>query len=846
MPVMYRASFAYFLRHPWQLTLALVGIFIGVAVIVAVDFANDSSRRAFNLSMDAVMGEATHQVIAGPQGVDERLYVQLRSAGLRNIAPVIEGLVDVHGTTLRLLGLDVFAEREFRYFAVPRSGDREVAATAGQGSGDTSSVRRLLTKKGAVLMSQRTASRLALAPGAEFDLHAMGRVHPAFLADLIGSDNEQRLDNLIVVDIATAQEWLGMIGQLSRIDVRLQDESSGARDRIASLLPEGTQLLSAEGRTQTVSDMSQAFMTNLTAMSLLALLVGVFLIYNSISFAVLQRRNLLGVLRALGVTRRETFRLVMVEAFFLGTAGALLGLVGGAWLGERLLTLVSRSINDLYFVVHVTDVSISAVSLTKGFLAGLGATLVAAAIPAAEAASSQPILALARSSLERRSNRILPVIAASGVALAMVAGLIFLVSGRSLLLGLTGVFVLLAGFALVIPLLVRTIVRVAEPVVAALGGTAARMAIAGVASSLSRTGVAVVALAIAVSATIGVTVMVDSFRIAVGAWVDQSLRAELYVAASEGSLDPELIADLVAVPGVAAYSSSRRVWLETPTSRIRITALELPEEGYSGLHLMGSDPQSVWPAFDDEAAILVSDSFAWRNQVGSGDTVTLPTAKGELAFPVAAVYRSYDSELDALLMSRRTYDRFWEDPDISSLGLYLADGVDGEAVQQSLRAIGQGRQTLVVRSNRELRQLSMQIFEQTFVITDVLYWLAVGVALVGILGAMLALQLDRAREHGVLRALGMTPWQLGGMVSGQAAFLGCLSGLASLPIGVLMAWLLIEVINRRAFGWQMEMVLSPGVLLGAVLLASAAALGAGLYPAWRAARAMPSRAIRDE
>ncbi len=846
MPVMYRASFAYFLRHPWQLTLALVGIFIGVAVIVAVDLANDSSRRAFTLSMDAVNGEATHQIIAGPEGVAEKLYVQLRSAGLRNIAPVIDGLVDVQGSTVRLLGLDVFAEREFRYFAVPRSGEREVVASAGHGSDGTSSVRRLLTMKGAVLMSQRTASRLGLTPGAEFEVHAMGRVHPAVVADLIGSDNEQRLDNLMVVDIATAQEWMDSIGQLSRIDVRLQDESSDLRDRIESLLPAGTQLLSAEGRTQSVSDMSQAFMTNLTAMSLLALLVGVFLIYNSVSFAVLQRRHLLGVLRALGVTRREIFRLVMTEAFLLGTVGALLGLVGGAWLGERLLTLVSRSINDLYFVVHVTDVSIAATSLIKGFVAGLGATLVAAAIPAAEAAASQPLLALARSSLERRSNRILPVIAASGLVLALFAGLILLSSGTSLLLGLIGVFMLMAGFALLIPLLVRTIVRLAEPVVAALGGTSARLAIAGVTSSLSRTGVAVVALAIAVSATIGVTVMVDSFRTAVGAWVDQSLRADLYVAAGQGPLDATLIADLVAVEGVVAYSSSRRVWLETASSRIRVTALELPEAGYSGLHLMGSDPQSVWPAFDDGAAVLVSDSFAWRNQVGSGDNVTLPTAKGERAFPIAAVYRSYDSELDALLMSRRTYDRYWEDPGISSLGLYLADGVDDEAVQQKLRAIGQGRQSLVVRSNRELRQLSMQIFEQTFVITDVLYWLAVGVALVGILGAMLALQLDRAREHGVLRALGMTPWQLGGMVSGQAAFLGCLSGLASLPLGVLMAWLLIEVINRRAFGWQMEMVLSPGVLLGAVLLASAAALSAGLYPAWRAARALPSQAIRDE
>jgi putative ABC transport system permease protein len=213
---------------------------------------------------------------------------------------------------------------------------------------------------------------------------------------------------------------------------------------------------------------------------------------------------------------------------------------------------------------------------------------------------------------------------------------------------------------------------------------------------------------------------------------------------------------------------------------------------------------------------------------------------------VVAVYRSYDAEPDALIMSRRTYDRFWDDPEITSIGLYLADGASGDAVAERLREISQGRQSLVVRSNRDLRTLSMQVFDRTFVITDVLYWLAIGVAFVGILGAMLALQLDRSREHAVLRALGMTPRQLGGMVSGQAAFMGCLSGVAAIPLGLIMAWVLVKVINRRAFGWQMDLVLAPEVLAGAMALATAAGFIAGLYPAWRAARSLPAHAIRDE
>ena len=176
---------------------------------------------------------------------------------------------------------------------------------------------------------------------------------------IVGGSDGRGLDNLIIADISTAQTWLAMLGMLTRIDVKIpQDDETVIADKIRNALPIDGRLLSAAGRTRSVTEMSAAFMTNLTAMSLLALLVGVFLIYNSVSFAVLQRRRLIGVLRALGLTRRQTFTLILTEGLVLGTIGAALGVLAGTWLGQQLLVLVSRSINDLYFVVNVTDVSL--------------------------------------------------------------------------------------------------------------------------------------------------------------------------------------------------------------------------------------------------------------------------------------------------------------------------------------------------------------------------------------------------------------------------------------------------------------------------------------------------------
>src|SRR5690606_2252228 len=214
----------------------------------------------------------------------------------------------------------------------------------------------------------------------------------------------------------TAQRWLGRPGKLSRIDVRIAGRDSAVDlERIRAMLPAEAMLLPAAARTQSVGEMSDAFMTNLTAMSFLALLIGIFLIYNSVGFAVLQSRILIGVLRALGLARAEVFRLILAVALVLGVVGAVLGLALGFVLGEKLLVLVSQSINDLYFVVNVAEVSASPSSLAKGFVTGIAATLGAAAVPAMEAASYRPRLALSRSLLERRSGQLAPWVAAAGI-----------------------------------------------------------------------------------------------------------------------------------------------------------------------------------------------------------------------------------------------------------------------------------------------------------------------------------------------------------------------------------------------------------------------------------------------
>jgi putative ABC transport system permease protein len=775
-----------------------------------VDLANASARKAFLLSMDTITGAATHQVIGGPRGLDENIYTELRvTHGMRTLAPVVEGTVTIDGVSLSLLGIDLFAEREIRSFT------GETRSEDSDESNSQSLFVGFLVEPG----SEQTATDLELSVGEAFELIADGRARPAELLAVF--DDEGGLDRLLVTDIATAQEWLDKAGQLTRIDVRVEDDTALAALRAA--LPDGTQVLSATGRTRATADMSQAFMTNLTAMSLLALLVGLFLIFNSVNFSVLQRRALIGVLRALGLTRRQLLTMILVEAGLVGLVAAGLGVVFGIVLGEQLIDLVSRTINDLYFRVTVTSISVEPFSIVKGLVAGVGAALVAAVIPAIEATSYTPRLALARSTLERRARHALPALAFTGLAAVLVAAVLVLVSGNNLVAGLTAIFLLILGFALFVPLFVSVAAKLTAPIANTLGGTPARMAVAGIASGLSRTGVAIVALAVAVSATIGVSVMVDSFRGSVGTWLEQTLQADVYAGVQRGTLDPTLAEDIRHIDGVEAMSTSRRAWIEDANGRTRLRAIKMAPGSYAGTEILDANPDEAWPAWESSDAVLVSESYAFRSGVGAGDVITLATDNGPRDFTVAATFQSYDVNASAVMISRATYARHFNDDGIDSVGLYLADGVSADSVEESLA-----------------------IFDRTFVITDVLYWLALGVAFIGILSAMLALQLERAREFATLRALGMTPAQVGGMITAQTGVIGLLSGLAAIPLGVVMAWVLIKVINRRAFGWQIDMAIAADILLVSVAFAIGAALLAGLYPAFRAGQCQPAIAMREE
>lgn len=867
-PLLLRSGGRHLLRRPWQTVLAVLGIAVAVAVVVGIDLANGSSRRAFRLSLEGVAGRATHEIVGGPGGVDEVLYADLRAQGFRRLAPVVEGWValpDRPDRALRLLGVDPFAEDLFRGFTdglkIGKANDAERA--------DLSA---FLTLPGAVLLGSDLADELGLEPGDTWRVSSGGGEHElTLLTRLQPADPLARASSrdLLLVDLATAQEILGLEGSLSRIDAIL-DADAPNRDtpnrdeeaRLAELLPPDVRLEPRGARAGTLDEMTRAFRLNLTALSLLALVVGLFLIYNTMTFSVVQRRTQIGTLRALGVTRREIFALVLGEAALVGAAGSALGAVLGVVLARGLIGLVSRTINDLYFAISVQGVDLAGLELAKGLLLGLVGTVLTAIPAAREATLAPPRATLQRSVLEGRVHRAAPRLALVGLGGMALAAALLALPTRSLGVAFAGVFLVLVGCAALVPWTTLVAMRLLEPLLRRAadlfgGGLLTSLAARGVAASLSRTGVAMAALVLAVAMTVGVSVMVRSFRATLVGWLDATLAADVYAApihmgrrGVSGTLEPGLVTKLAAAPGVGAVTTSRRVEVGSPDGPVQIQALGVEKRQHFGYPFARgtfrrNTEERAFASFLG-GAVLVSEAFAFRRDLRVGDRLTLSTDHGAEDFEVAGVVDDFVSDRGVVFFQRAVYDLHWDDPEIQSLGLWAAPGVSTDALLASLRQAVRGETPITLEPNREIRRSALEIFDRTFVITGVLRILAMGVAFLGVLAALMAVQLERAREMAVLRASGMTPGQLWLLITGQTGIMGALAGVLALPVGAVLAALLIYVINRRSFGWTLQMVVEPSVLAQAMLLAILSALLAGIYPAWKMARTLPARALRDE
>ena len=883
----------------------LIGMALGVAVVFAVDIANSSAKRAFALSLDTVTGRTTHHIVGGTSGIDEKIYTTLRTElGVRQSAPVVLGSITLVATatteadlsyteSLQLLGVDIFAEPMFRDQSLNGN-----SATGNSTLGNSTRNALKLLNLGSVILAQSAAERLGVKTGDTITVKDSNL--QLTLTNTVNSDEQPGFESIAMVDVSTAQEILGMQGRLSRIDLILPlPKTSAAANKVAlsngdSELQKNINFIEsniasvavtdAERQRNSLTQMTEAFHTNLLAMSLLALLVGAFLIYNTVTLSVIQRRQTFGQLRAIGLQRHELFRSILTETLAFAVIGTLAGIVIGYMLGSVLLTLVTRTINDLYFTLDVRQVGYSGFTLLKAGLIGLGVSLLAALAPAIEASNSPPGTVIRRTSVERRISNIVPGIFIAGIVLVLSGSAILWLSSSSLWAGFIAIFLIVLGYSLMIPQVLITITSLSNRAVfnsdnklasnTMAKSTMGNYPLRSMTASLSRTAVAIAALAVSVSATAGVGIMIGSFRLSVEQWLGNTLEADVYISSTSSSsarndtLPVTLVSQIAATNGVSGIREARMTEVDTSIAPARLMAVRTsgdatmryefraasnkPRPPAQSNENMGDQPINDQDRIDlliNSDAIIASEPFASKFNVTPGDTINITSDKGIVPFTVAGVFTNYTTGKGLLIMSMDSYHRHWKDRKINSIGANFSKNEDPTPIKESLRSrISNTADSdgISMRSNTDIRDRSLEIFDRTFAITHVLRLLTIGVAFVGILSALMALSLERRAEYAVLRSLGITPSELRKLLFMQTGLMGIIAGILALPLGIAMSKILVSIINVRSFGWSMEYAIPASVLLESLALAIFAALLAGLYPAHKLSRLSPAEALRHQ
>ena len=860
----------------------VAGVALGIAVVVAIQLTNASSVRGFERALEAVAGKTAVEVIGSGAGLDESVLPSLgwlREYGV--VSPVIEGsaalvIGDVKQLSRRqmeavkVLGVDILRDQPFRDYRLLEMADQAIDTPQGlspQHTGTAITTQKfleILTDERSVVITEKLARRRGFTVGGEIRLMIGDRVGSYIVRGLLKDEGPARVldGNFMLMDIAAAQLAFDRMGRIDRLDVLLHPTTQSPRrggpgtdgtdldaalEAIAKRVPPGLTAQRPGRRGEQVETMLAAFHTNLTALSWIALIVGLFLVYNTVTISVVARRQEIGTLRALGLTRRKVLALFLGEAAALAVAGIAVGLALARLLADVAVGMTASTVSTIYIatVAAPPDMNWSHVGLAVAI--GLPLSLLAAAVPALEASRVPPTAAMrGHDTLEMR-RRLRPVmLIAPAIVLAIAYGLALMpVVGRRPLFGYASAFAIVIGAALLVPAIMFGLAGLSRAMLRRHLGVAGLLAHANLTAAIPRLSISVAALSVSLAMMVAIAVMIGSFRDTVVYWVGQTLKADLFIGpgvrpttGSGQTVSPEVIAAVERHPDVAGVDPFRNVDLvyEGNLTVLGAGTFDVVLRHGSLLFKSPGDARVQLQNAIGRDAVIVSEAFSNRYHKKDGDTLSLQTPHGSRDFTIAAVYNDYAIDRGVIVMDRGTFATYYGVLPPTGVAAYLKTGADPEKVRSEILATLDEGHRAFIYSNQTLRNEILRVFDSTFAITYSLEVIAIIVAMLGVAGTLLTLVLERRRDLSLLRLTGADRSQVQRMVIIEAALIGAVSQGIGLAVGFGLSLVLIYVINVQSFGWTIQFHLPVAFLIQASIVVIIATSIAGIYPARRAAQ----------
>jgi len=831
-------------REKTRTILTIAGIAVGVAVIVAIQLANQSALRAFRESIDAISGRANYQVVNDSGRLDENVLLQLQPLwrdGVR-FAPVIdvEGIIEPSQEPIRLLGVDLLSDLHFREYRYARVVAKQPFATF---------------ERDSVILPAPFAREHHLDVGSPVTLNILGSRRTMIVRGILEARGPATAFNgaIAICDIAAAQANFSMLGKLTRIDMLVPNDA--VMKKLA--LPPGMRIERPSRRNERVEKMLRAFRVNLFALAGVALLVGMFLVYNTVLISILRRRRDVGIVKTIGAAPAQIFFAFLGEGLLFGAIGSAIGVALGDVMARAILGLIGRTINSLYITSQPEAVTLTPDVIAVGVAVGVVLSLLSAIQPSIEAAQIRPSImlrGLRGAAAPRRRGSGIAAAPAITFLLAIISSRIPPIAGIPIF-GYVAVLFVVAGFSLLAPAIVRATSAIfARPMNHGFG-IVGRLAAASLPASLRRTAVASAALSLAIGMMVAVALMVGSFRVTVDIWVNQTIKSDLWLRPAKGLTN----ADAALFPA-AILDDVRKLDFIDAVDPVRgrdvIYGDSIIAVGSGDFHVASKSgglpmvtPRSAHDALlkaMETNGVFVSESFALKFKRSVGDTIELPTAHGTRRFPITGVYRDYSNDRGVVVMDRALYIHSFEDDAINTVVIFLKQGVDKELARAQLERLLGPKYHAFAISSTSIRKEVMTIFDQTFLITYALLAIAIVVAVLGIINTLAALILERTREIALLRVTGMSSRELRTMIVLESALLGIASTVVGVVMGYALSWILIYVINKQSFGWTIAFHTPVRLILGSLAVTFAASVIAGLVPARVASRINIMAAIKSE
>lgn len=841
-------------EHGLRTTFTVLGISLGVAVLVAVILVSRSIVSGVTSTVDDLAGKADLQVAAGSSGFDEAVLDKIREIpGIHKMTPVVQQITSLRrpdGTRERLLvlGVDLLGSED-SYF---RSYD----------SKELTEIRReplsFLNSSQNIILSRDLADRL----GAKLhDKVSMITGHGAQEFEVWGFIEAKGVGRAFggavgIMYYPALQVAFERGLNIDRIDIAVKPgtDPEPVAQALQGILGEGFDIDRPTNRGDRVAQMLTAMRTALSMSSVLALVAGAFLVINTMGISVVQRKRELGIMRALGTTRRQLITLLTLEGALLGAVGSTFGVLLAVGISRLLLGVFGDAVSEVYMEQAASKIELDPYVMAFGFALGIIASTVAAYIATNKAGSIKPTEALSSASLmgiQGASTR-----ASDVVGLLLLVVTVFLLRlppvGNMPYGAVAGSLTLTLGGRALMPRIVASAHALMALFRSRFMSVETIIATDNLPRDLPRTASMASGLMAGVSLTVGIGTFVVSFITSLNTWSGQLLPGDLFVTSGiavsglsgrNTPMAPGMREQLLAIPGVEAARGFRFVDIQYDGVPIKLGAVEDPERS-TNTFLEGTEAEAI--AELKRGGLVVSENFSRRFNVHKGDQLPLSTKLGTRRFPVAAVVVDYTSDRGIIKIMRDVYEEHWGDTRIDSFEIFVRKGVEPESVRSAINTTLSDKYDLFVLTNAEFRGEFVKAADKIFSLMHVLELVTLVVAVLGMVTAVLANVLDRVREVGVLRALGMLRRQVRKMVVVEATLIGGVGALGGVLVGLGIGYILLRYIAGVQMGWHLpyEFPLKPILTMIAICLPASAL--AGFYPARQAARMPVSDALEYE